>query len=165
MSAKLGMIAAMNSNRVIGIDNKLPWHLPADLQYFKATTLGKPVVMGRLTWESLGRPLPGRQNIVISRNSGYQAEGADLVGSLQAAIDLANAQSPDEIMVIGGGQLYREALEIAETVYLTEVENDLEGDTTFPALEPALWQETFRQRHAKDQRNSFDYCFTRYERR
>lgn len=155
----------MNSKRVIGVDNKLPWHLPADLQYFKATTLGKPVVMGRLTWESLGRPLPGRQNIVISRNAEYQAEGADVVCSLDAAISLANEQFPDEIMVIGGGQLYREALPLASAVYLTEVDNDLDGDTTFPDLDSSTWSKTFRESHLKDQRNNFNYTFTRYEHR
>lgn len=165
MSAPLGMIAAMNSKRVIGIDNSLPWHLPADLKYFKATTLGKPVIMGRLTWESLGRPLPGRQNIVVSRNPSYAAEGAIVVASLDAGIELANQQSPDEIMVIGGGQLYREAMPKAQTIYLTEVDNPLDGDTTFPELDPASWQETLREPHSSDDRNEFNYCFTRYERR
>jgi dihydrofolate reductase len=165
VSTPLGMIAAMNSKRVIGIDNTLPWHLPADLQYFKATTLGKPVIMGRLTWESLGRPLPGRKNIVISRNADYQAEGAEVVGSLDAAIELAEQTSPSEIMLIGGGQLYREALTIAQTVYLTEVDNDLDGDTTFPMLDSGNWSEASREQHQKDDRNEFNYAFLRYERR
>lgn len=164
MSAPLGMIAAMNAKRVIGINNTLPWNLPADLQYFKAKTLGKPVIMGRLTWQSLGRPLPGRKNIIISRNPDYLAEGGEVATSLTDAISIAQKESPDEIMVIGGGQLYREALALAQNVYLTEVENQLDGDTTFPTLDTAVWKEVFREAHLSDERNKFNYSFTRYER-
>lgn len=164
MNVPIGMIAAMNSNRVIGVDNTLPWHLPADLQYFKATTLGKPVIMGRLTWESLGRPLPGRRNIVVSRSPDYIADGGEVVASLAAAIKLASQESPAEAMIIGGGQLYREALPLAQTIYLTEVDNEIQGDTTFPELDPAVWIEKLREPHDSDEKNKFAYSFTRYER-
>lgn len=138
----LSLIAAMARNRVIGRDNQLPWRLPEDLRYFKATTLGKPVIMGRKTWESLGRPLPGRRNIVVTRNAGYVAAGAEIATSLAAAV--AAVDAADEAFVIGGAELYAQALQLADRLYLTEIETEVEGDAFFPALEPGAWREISR---------------------
>ena len=137
---KIAMIAAMAHNRVIGKDNQMPWHLPDDLKHFKAVTMGKPVVMGRKTFESIGRPLPGRLNIVISRNPELKIEGVTCVTSFEAA--KAAAGECEELMVIGGGQLYAEILPAADTLYLTEIDLAVEGDTQFPAWDAAEWQQT-----------------------
>lgn len=127
----ISLIVAMAENRVIGRDNQMPWHLPADLRHFKSVTLGKPVIMGRKTFESIGRPLPGRRNLVISRNTEWQADGVETVNSLDAALALVNAH--DEVMIIGGGQLYRDALPLAHRLYLTHIELNVDdADTWFP---------------------------------
>jgi dihydrofolate reductase len=159
---KLSLIAAMADNRVIGHENRLPWHLPADLQHFKAITLGKPVLMGRKTWESLGRPLPGRTNIVITRDAGYVAEGCVVAHSLEEAVRAAGEAA--EIMVIGGAQLYRQALPLADTIYLTLVHAEFQGDTRFPDWQPKEWRETARIDHAADDRNPHAYSFITLER-
>ena len=142
----LSLIAAVARNRAIGKDNQLLWHLPEDMRHFRETTRGKPVVMGRKTWESLPekfRPLPGRQNIVVSRDPAYKAHGADLAGSLEGALALAGGA--EEVFVIGGEQLYRAALPFADRLYLTEVELEPEADAFFPELIPAVWQEVERR--------------------
>lgn len=140
----LALIAAQARNRVIGLDNRMPWHLPADLKHFKARTLGKPIIMGRKTWDSLGRPLPGRLNIVISRQPGLQLEGAEVFGSLEAALQRADQwareQGVDELMLIGGAQLYEQALPLAERLYLTRIELDPPGDAFFPVFDEAVWR-------------------------
>src|SRR5690606_28855184 len=140
----LCLIAALAENRVIGRDNQLPWHLPADLKHFKARTLGKPIIMGRKTWDSLGRPLPGRLNLVVSRQAGLQLEGAEVLPNLDAAVaraqEWARAQGVDELMLIGGAQLYEQALERAERLYLTRVALQPEGDAWFPAFDEAAWR-------------------------
>jgi dihydrofolate reductase len=159
---KLSLIAAMAENRVIGHENRLPWHLPADLQHFKAITLGKPVLMGRKTWESLGRPLPGRTNIVITRDAGYVAEGCVVAHSLEEALRAAGEAA--EVMVIGGAQLYRQALPLADTLYLTLVHAEFRGDTRFPAWQPKDWRETARIDHVADDRNPHAYSFITLER-
>jgi dihydrofolate reductase len=159
---KLSLIAAMAENRVIGHENRLPWHLPADLQHFKAITLGKPVLMGRKTWESIGRPLPGRTNIVITRDAGYVAEGCVVAHSLEEAV--AAAGEAAEVMVIGGAQLYRQALPLADTLYLTLVHAEIQGDTRFPAWQPGEWRETARIDHEADDRNPHAYSFITLER-
>ena len=147
---RLAMIAAMARNRVIGRDNQLPWHISADLKHFKRTTLGKPIVMGRKTFESIGRPLPGRTNIVVSRQPGYQPEGVTVASSAEAAVQKAEEAAlkdgVDEVMVIGGEQLYRTLLPWARRLYLTEVECEVEGDAWFPSLTQADWQELERER-------------------
>ena len=137
---RIAMIAAMANNRVIGKDNKMPWHLPEDLKHFKAMTLGKPVVMGRKTFESIGRPLPGRHNIVITRQSDYQPEGVSCVSSFEAAKALVN--DCEELVVIGGGQLYKEILPLADTLYLTFIELTVDGDTFFPEWDDGSWKLT-----------------------
>lgn len=140
----LCLIAALAQNRVIGRDNQLPWHLPADLKHFKALTLGKPIIMGRKTWDSLGRPLPGRLNLVVSRQPGLQLDGAEVFVSLDAAIERADEwareQGVNELMLIGGAQLYAQALEQAERMYLTWVALEPEGDAWFPAIDPDVWR-------------------------
>jgi len=145
----IALVVAVSRNGVIGVDNKLPWHLPGDLKHFKAVTLGKPVVMGRKTFESIGRPLPGRLNIVVTRDRNYLAanpvaNGVTLAHSLEAALQLADsaaqAAGVAEIAVIGGADLYRQALPLAATVYLTRVELEVAGDACFPDLDPGRWR-------------------------
>ena len=152
------MIAAMAKNRVIGQDNNMPWHLPADLQHFKAVTMNKPVIMGRKTFESIGRPLPGRRNIVISRNTDYTAAGIDVVASPEAAISLVCES--DEVMVIGGGNVYQQFLKSADTLYLTFIDLDVEGDTQFPDYEQsANWQVVEELYNQPDDKNIYGYKF------
>ncbi len=150
-SLPLAMIAALADNRVIGLDNKMPWHLPADLKHFKAMTLGKPIIMGRKTWDSLGRPLPGRLNLVVSRQQGLQLEGAETFTSLDAALvraeQWAREQGVDELMLIGGAQLYAQALAQAQRLYLTRIDAAPEGDAFFPAYDEAEWQRVDSKAH------------------
>jgi len=155
------LIAAVAANGVIGRDNKLPWRLPDDLKHFKALTMGRPMIMGRKTWESLPGRLPGRPHIVVTRNGDYRAEGAAVVDSLNAAIDAAGAV--DEVFVIGGAQLYGQALAIADQLQLTEIAADFEGDTHFPHYDRSLWKETARQEHHAEA--GFDYAFVNYRRK
>lgn len=140
----LSLIAALGENRVIGVDNSMPWHLPGDFKYFKATTLGKPIIMGRKTWDSLGRPLPGRLNLVVSRQTDLALEGAEVFPSLEAAVERAEewalAQGADELMLIGGAQLYAQGLEQADRLYLTRVALSPEGDAWFPEFDLNEWK-------------------------
>ncbi len=148
---RITLVAAMARNRAIGLDGRMPWHLPGELQHFKSVTMGKPIVMGRKTWESIGRPLPGRQNILISRNQNYFAEGAECCTSLQRALEIADG---DEVMVIGGGELYRQALPLADRMILTVVDCEPAADTFFPQWETTDWQEVSRQAKPADERNA-----------
>ena len=148
----INLIVAMAKNRVIGIDNKMPWHLPADFAWFKKNTLGHPVIMGRKTFESIGKPLPGRRNIVVSRNPDWRFAGCDVFNSLGAA--LASCNPNDQIFVIGGASLYNEALPMASHLYITEVDAAPIGDTHFPALAPGHWHEQSREHHAADEKNA-----------
>ncbi|MEN8175609.1 MAG: dihydrofolate reductase [Pseudomonadota bacterium] len=156
------MVAAMARNRVIGRNNQLPWRLPADLRHFKQLTLGKPIVMGRRTWESLPGLLPDRAHIVITRNPDYRAQGATLATSLEEAIEAAGPVS--EIMVVGGADIYRQALEMADRVYLTIIEEDFLGDARFPPLDGTTWKSTASELHAADDKNPWPYRFVIYER-
>lgn len=158
----LSLIVAMADNRVIGRDGGMPWRLPADLRYFKRITLGKPIVMGRRTHQAIGRPLPGRHNIVISSDPDYRAAGCTVVSSPQAALTAAG--DAPEVMLIGGGQLYRQMLPRAARIYLTEVHARPEGDLRFPELDPAEWRETWREEHPADARNPHPYDFVVLER-
>lgn len=162
---KISMIAAMAHDRVIGKDNQMPWHLPADLAHFKRVTLGKPVLMGRKTFESIGRPLPGRRNLVISRNPGYQAEGIEVLGSVEAALALLAGSSVEELMVIGGGHLYAEMLPSADCLYLTRIDLAVEGDTRFPAFDDGQWQRVDCESHSADEKNPYPYSFETWQRR
>jgi dihydrofolate reductase len=165
---KLAVIVAAAENGVIGNNNALPWHLSEDLRYFKRVTMGKPIVMGRKTYESIGRPLPGRTNIVITRQADYAAEGIKVVPSLEAALALAEGialiDGAQELMVIGGAQIYAEALPRAERLYLTQVHANVTGDAVLPAIDWANWREVRRERHEAEPPNPYDYSFVLYER-
>lgn len=158
----IAIIAAMDRNRLIGDGNRLPWRLPADLRRFKALTMGKPVVMGRRTHESIGKVLPGRRNIVLSRNPQCRAAGCEVVSSLQEAID--SCQDADELMVIGGAQLYAEALPRATRMHLTLLHACFSGDTWFPEYDQREWREVAREDHARDAESPCAYSFIDLER-
>ena len=162
MTPQLALIAALARNRVIGRDNRLPWHLPADLRFFKQTTMGKPLLMGRRTWESIGRPLPGRRMIVLSRDLDYQAPGCTVARSLDEALDVAGAVP--ELMVIGGATLYQQTLPGAERLYLTRVEADLPGDVWFPDWNERDWRLVWEEAHPADTEHAWPYRFQRWER-
>jgi len=157
---QLCLVAALASNGVIGADGRLPWHLPEDLRHFKALTLGHPVIMGRRTWESIGKPLPGRENIVVSRQPAYDAPGAHVAASLDEC--LAHCADAPIAFVIGGADLYASALPIADVLEFTEIDAAVRGDTTFPAFDRTAWRETRRERRTGADGLRFD--FVRYER-
>lgn len=160
---KISLIAAMARNRVIGIENRLPWKLPADMKWFRQHTLGKPIVMGRKTFESFGgRPLPERHNIVITRDSHYQAEGASVVHTIDAAI--AAAGDVEELMIIGGASFYEQMLPVADRMYLTFVDMQVEGDAWFPAYDESEWRQVERHDHLPDDKNPCAYSFVIFER-
>ena len=165
---RVSLIVAAAENDVIGRDNQLPWHLPGDLRYFKRMTMGKPVVMGRKTFESIGRPLPGRSNFVITRNPEWQAEGVralpDLESALALAEEIALIDGIDELMVLGGAEIYAAALPLADRIYLTRVHAEVAGDALLPAFDRAEWREVSRERHSADDSNPYDYSFVIYER-
>jgi len=140
MPPRVSLVVAMAENNVIGKDGDLPWHIPADLKHFKSVTMGKPIVMGRRTYESIGRPLPGRLNIVVTRDPSRRWDGVEAVQSLTEALDRAAGEGAEEIMIIGGGDLYRAALPLAQRIYLTRVHEAVDGDTVFPDLDPAAWR-------------------------
>lgn len=155
---KLALVAAMANNRVIGLNNQMPWHLPADLAHFKAVTLGKPVIMGRKTYDSIGRLLPGRRNIIISRQPAPAGLAADWVDSIAAA--LALVESEPEVMIIGGAELYRQMLPQADLLYLTLIEHDTPGDAFFPDYQAtADWRQISVQSQQPDARNPYPYTF------
>ncbi len=156
----ISLIAAMDCNNLIGSNNQLPWHLPADFAWFKSVTMGKPVIMGRKTWDSIGRPLPGRTNVVISRNSDVSLQGATCVSSLQAALDVDRAS--EEQMVIGGSSIYDMAMPLVSRMYITHVDAVFEGDAWFPQIGPE-WHKTESQHRAADEKNAYDCEFAVYE--
>ncbi len=152
------MIAAMAKNRIIGIDNQMPWHLPADFAWFKKCTMGKPIVMGRKTYESIGRPLPGRLNIVLSRDANLQIDGVTCVTSIEEAKQAVG--DIEELMIIGGGTIYQAFLDKADTLHLTFIELAVEGDTQFPDYEAQdHWEEISREAHTADEKNPHDFTF------
>ena len=158
-------IVAVADNGVIGLDNAMPWHLRSDLKRFKATTIGKPVVMGRKTFESIGRPLPGRRNLVISRNAGFTAPGIEVFSSIEDALTtLTEGEAPAELMVIGGGHLYAQLLPRADRLYLTHIDLVAEGDTRFPEYEGPQWRCIEQETHQPDARNPHSYRFETLER-
>lgn len=161
--AELSLIVARAENGVIGRDNRLPWHLPGELQYFKRVTMGKPLIMGRKTWESLRGPLPGRTNIVITRQSAYTAAEAKVVSSLDDAIATAERERPTEIMLIGGGEVFAEALPRVDRMYVTEVHAEVEGDAFFPDVNMSRWREVSRERVVPGG-GAPDYSLVVYER-
>jgi dihydrofolate reductase len=163
------MIVATAQNRVIGRDNALPWYLPNDLKYFKQTTLGKPVIMGRKTYESIGKPLPGRTNIVITRQTDYLPEGVKVVHSVAEARDLAESvcliDGQEEAMIMGGAEIYTLALPDADRLYLTEVHADVDGDAYFPEYDKTEWQEISREDFNAEGPNPYNYSFVVYDKK
>ncbi|WLS92795.1 type 3 dihydrofolate reductase [Gilliamella apicola] len=158
----LSVIVAMAHNRVIGLNNQMPWHLPADLAWFKKNTLNKPVIMGRKTFESIGRPLPNRHNIVISRqieSINNKISNVSWVKSIDEAISLAQKQQPDEVFIIGGGNIYQQVLPLIERLYLTHIDAELQGDTYFPDYLSEQWQVIYQEDHQADEKNSYPYQF------
>jgi dihydrofolate reductase len=158
----LSLVAAAGSHNELGKDGAMPWHLPADLRHFKSLTLGKPVLMGRKTLVAIGRPLPERRNIVVSRDPEFRAAGCETAASLEAALALAGAAP--EVMVIGGGEIYRVAWARARRIHLTRVHGVFDADTFFPEIDPAEWRETAREDHLSDAKNPFAYSFVTLER-
>jgi len=159
---RIAVIAAVARNGVIGVDNRLPWRIPDDLKRFRELTTGHSIIMGRRTWQSLSAPLPGRQNIVVTRQPDFSARGAQTASSLQHALDLASL--PEPIFVIGGEALYRAALPLANTLYLTEIARDFAGDARFPTFEREAWRQVSCDPKHTDGPDAFDYCFATYER-
>ncbi|NRA22786.1 MAG: dihydrofolate reductase [Oceanospirillaceae bacterium] len=163
---KLAIIVAQSTNRVIGKNNDLPWKLPKDLQYFKKVTLGKPIIMGRNTFESIGRPLPGRVNIVVTSNTEYKREGIEVFHSLTAAIEYAQTicqrDGVDEAMIIGGAQIYSQTLPLVDALYITQVDAQIEGDAFFPEIDYRLFEREYREDHVSDEHNPYSYSFIRY---
>ena len=166
---KLAMIVAMANNNVIGLNNDMPWHLPADLQWFKKTTLGSPIIMGRKTYESIGRPLPGRLNIILSRDTELKIDGCTVVNLLEEALKTAKEadnsnNTKDEIFITGGVHLYNKFLEEIDTLYLTQIDADIEGDTFFPDYTKYNWQEKQRIENPADDKNPYALTFLKLER-
>ncbi|MEI6897813.1 MAG: type 3 dihydrofolate reductase [Psychromonas sp.] len=160
---KISMIVAMANDRVIGLNNKMPWHLPADLQFFKRVTLGKPVIMGRKTYQSIGRPLPGRKNIVLTRDKALVIEGVDCVQTLEQAMTLVG--DADELMIIGGATIYEQFIGQADRLYLTFIDLQTAGDTYFPDYQHAAqWLEIEIEAHVKDAKNAYNYQFVTLDR-
>ncbi|OIR25470.1 type 3 dihydrofolate reductase [Bathymodiolus thermophilus thioautotrophic gill symbiont] len=160
---RLSIIVAMDDKQLIGKNNALPWHLPADLGYFKKTTTGKTVLMGRKTYESIGRPLPNRRNVIISRNANFQADGCEVVASIGAALKLA--KNDNEVMIMGGASFYEQILPSVDRLYITQIEGEFEGDAHFPAFDRNKFIETCRESHAADEKNPHAYHFTVLDRK
>ena len=169
MSVPLAMIAAVGENGIIGSDGAIPWRLPTDFAHFKRTTMGKPLIMGRKTFESIGKPLPGRTNIVVTRRSGYHPEGVLVAHSLAEALDraqaIAVADGVDEIMIGGGGEIYREAMPLAERLYVTHVVASPSGDARFPLIDPKQWEVEAGPELLRTARDSADFTVKVYRRR
>ena len=161
---RLSMIAAMGNDRVIGKDNKMPWHLPIDLQWFKKTTLGCPIIMGRKTYDSIGRPLPGRLNIILTRNKALVIDGCTVVTSLNEALKVANQEDAEEVFITGGAHLYNKFLQDADRLYLTLIKEGFDGDTYFPDYTQYQWNEIDRIENPADDKNSYATTFLTLER-
>jgi dihydrofolate reductase len=157
--AQITLVVAIDAQRGIGVDNKLPWHLPEDLAHFKRVTLGHPIIMGRKTFDSIGRPLPKRRNIVVTRNHAWRHEGVDAVTSLADALALVGDQPAS---VIGGAQIFNESLALADRMIVTEIDHTFACDTFFPPIAPEQWKESARETHRSDA-NGYDYAFVTYE--
>ena len=160
----VSIIVAVAQNEVIGKENQLPWHLPADMKYFKQTTSGHCIIMGRKTFDALGKPLPNRTNIIITRQEDFSVESCVVVNQLQHAIDYARDCGEEECFIIGGGDIFIQALIWTDRIYLTRIHQDFEGDTFFPALNNGDWNEISVAKHLPDEKNKFAYSFIVYER-
>jgi dihydrofolate reductase len=163
MSTRLSIIVAMAKDRVIGSNNSLPWHLPADLRHFKAVTMGHHIIMGRKTFESIGKPLPGRTSVVVTRNTQFGYPGILVAYSLQAAVALCG--DDPEAFVIGGAELYRQAIPLTSRIYMTEIEASINGDTYFVELAASEWRETSRESHPPDKDNAYPFQFVILDRK
>ena len=161
MKPRVSLIVAMAKNRVIGVNNTLPWHLPADLKHFKVLTMGHHIVMGRKTYESIGKPLPGRTSVVVTRNSNYTPQGVIVVNSLEAAVSACG--NDEEVFVVGGAELYRQGIKFADRIYLTEIDAEISGDAYFTEFNFKLWKESGRDSHAPDEKNMYPYHFVVYD--
>ncbi|MBE2273348.1 MAG: dihydrofolate reductase [Flavobacteriales bacterium] len=157
------LVVAMGLNREIGVDNQLPWHLPKDLKHFKEITSGHPIIMGRKTYESIGKPLPNRTNIVISRKKDWFEEGILIVGSIKEAIKFGQ-KIDEDIFIIGGGNIFEQTMDIADKLEVTEIKTNIEADTFFPKIDPKIWTKTDEVCHEKDEKNNFDFCFQTFQR-
>jgi dihydrofolate reductase len=157
--ATLSLVVAIDAQRGIGVDNKLPWHLPEDLAHFKRVTMGRPMVMGRKTFDSIGRPLPGRRNIVVTRNASWSHPGVEVATSLEQAVAMLGNE---EASIIGGAQIFNESMDIADRLVVTEINHTFKCDTFFPPIDPQQWRETARETHHSDA-NGYDYAFVTYE--
>ena len=158
----LSLIVAVSKNNVIGADNGLLWQMPADLKHFKAVTMGHTVIMGRKTYDSIGKPLPGRRNIIVTRQEKFKAQGCEVVNSLQDAVDLCTREQ--EVFIVGGGEVYKQAIHAADKIYLTRIYGEFEGDTVFPQINFSEWRLTKYLKHHGDAKNQYDYSFSEYER-
>ncbi|MBB6444601.1 dihydrofolate reductase [Bacillus benzoevorans] len=159
----ISFIVAMDKNRVIGKDNQLPWHLPADLKFFKKTTMGHPIVMGRKTHESIGKPLPGRENIIVTRNEYYHPEGCTVIHS-PAELKSLEAEKQEEVFVIGGAEVFNTVFPIADRLYITVIEHEFAGDTNFPEFDESDWTLVSSEKGETDEKNPYEYSFNIYER-
>ena len=160
----ISLLVAMAQNRVIGKDNQLPWHLPEDLAYFKRVTMGHPIVMGRKTFESIGRVLPGRQNVIVTRNPHFSHEGCLVLHSIEEIINFANNYN-GEVFVIGGAEIFKEILPYADRLYITKIVHTFSGDAFFPVFDEAEWKLVSSEKGLKNEKNPYDYTFLVYERR
>ncbi|MBM7691408.1 dihydrofolate reductase [Peribacillus deserti] len=160
----ISFLVAMDQNRVIGRNNDLPWHLPADLKFFKQVTMGHPIIMGRKTHESIGRPLSGRENIILTRNRHYKAEGCTIIHTIEEITNLEES-SKDEFFIIGGAEIFNLTFSIADRMYITLIEDEFEGDTHFPKINEEEWQLVSREKGPKDEKNPYDYYFCVYDRK
>ncbi len=165
MTAPVAMIAAVARNGVIGAGGKIPWRLPSDFAFFKRQTMGKPLILGRATFESIGKPLPGRTSIIVTRNHDFAPEGTVVVGSLDLALQVAQAARPEEVMIGGGGDIYRQSMPLADRLYITHVALDSEGDVTFPEIDPGVWREAEAIYVPRTEKDSANFRIVRYERR
>jgi dihydrofolate reductase len=157
------IVVACSINNVIGKDNKLIWHMPADLMFFKATTIGHHLLLGRKTFESMGGPLPGRTSIVITRNKDYKVpEGHYVAASISDGIELAESLNLDQLMILGGAEIYKQTLDLADEIIITEIKAEFDGDAFFPNIDSNEWKLAWNERHEKDQKNSYDYEFKKY---
>jgi dihydrofolate reductase len=161
----IAIVVAVAENNVIGKDNQLIWHLPADLRHFKQKTMGHPMIMGRKTFEAIGKPLPGRTTILVTRQHDFQAEGCLVVHSMKEAVDKGMALDKEQISIVGGAEIYKQAMPFVDTIYLTRVHHTFEGDTYFPELQDKDWEQVSAEHHQPDEKNKYSYTFQELRRK
>lgn len=160
----ISLLAAMDKNRVIGFDQDMPWHLPRDLQFFKEKTTGNTMIMGRKTFESIGRPLPNRKTIVLTRQNDFDVEGVEVISHIDEIFKWVENNPEEELFIVGGGELYKQMLPYADRMYITEIDESFSGDTYFPSFDKDEWELTEKNKGIKDERNVYDYYFLQYDR-